>query len=257
MAEIEGGQQRVHHAAGPGPVRRRPEDVGGLGEPVLRGDEAGQVADQRAVRQQGALGRAGGAGGIEQDGRVRRAGRNGLEFGRLAGQQAAPRQHPLVGEADADDLLQGGTVVADGQQVGAGGVVDDGDTGLGVAQPGLQGLGAEQRRQGQHHRADAVDRHVGHDGFGPLPQYNTDPVAAIHAHLDQAIGQLIGGFGQSGIGPDLAIARFIFVVDGDAPRIRTAGCPAVAARFRDVELQAPASGKFGRAPDIGRSWPML
>ena len=183
-----------------------------------------------------APGRAGGAGGIEQDGRVRRAGRNGLEFGRLAGQQAAPRQHPLVGEADADDLLQGGTVVADGQQVGAGGVVDDGDTGLGVAQPGLQGLGAEQRRQGQHHRADAVDRHVGHDGFGPLPQYNTDPVAAIHAHLDQAIGQLIGGFGQSGIGPDLAIARFIFVVDGDAPRIRTAGCPAVAARFRDVEL---------------------
>ncbi|CUJ26303.1 Uncharacterised protein [Achromobacter xylosoxidans] len=236
MAEIQRGQQRIHHAAGPGPVGRRPEHVGGPRKPVLRGHEAGQVADQRAVRQQGALGRAGGAGGIEQDGRIRRARRHRLEFTGLARQQAAPGQHALVGEADADDLLQVGAVVADGQQVGAGGVVDDGDAGLRIAQAALQGFGTEQGRQRQHHRAHAVDRHVRDHGLRALSQNHTDAVAAAHAHLHQAIGQLIGGLGQPRIGPDLAVAGFIFVVDGDAPRIRTTGCPAVAARFRNVEL---------------------
>ncbi|KAG0740646.1 hypothetical protein G6F24_016947 [Rhizopus arrhizus] len=61
-------------------------------------------------------------------------------------EQAAPGQHALVGEADADDLLQVGAVVTDGQQVGAGGVVHNGDAGFGVAQAGFQGLGAEQGR---------------------------------------------------------------------------------------------------------------
>ncbi|KAG0940826.1 hypothetical protein G6F31_015098 [Rhizopus arrhizus] len=69
-----------------------------------------------------------------------------------------------------------------------------------------------------------------------MPQNDTDPLAAAHAHFHQAVGQLVDGLGQSGIGPDLAVAGLIFVVDGNAPCIRTTGCPAVAARIRNVEL---------------------
>ncbi|MNN40103.1 hypothetical protein D3C81_1541640 [compost metagenome] len=115
-------------------------------------------------------------------------------------------------------------------------MVHDGDPGFGVAQAAFQRFGAEQGRQGQHDAANRVDGHVGDDGFGALPQNDTDPITAAHAHFHQAVGQLIGGFRQPGEGPDLAVAGFIFVVDGNAPRIRTTGCPAVAARFRDVEL---------------------
>ncbi|MNI50734.1 hypothetical protein D3C73_1054200 [compost metagenome] len=115
-------------------------------------------------------------------------------------------------------------------------MVHDGDSCFRVAQAAFQRLGAEQRRQGQHNAPDGVDGHVGYNRFRPLPQHHTDAVAPAHAHLHQAVGQLIDGFGQAGIGPDLAVAGFVFVVDGDAPRIRTTGCPAVAARFRDVEL---------------------
>ncbi len=40
LAEVQRGQQRVHQAAGPGPVGRRPEHVALLREPVVRVDEA-------------------------------------------------------------------------------------------------------------------------------------------------------------------------------------------------------------------------
>ena len=50
-AEVERRQERVHQAAGPRPVRRRPEHRIVLRKPVLAADEARQVADQHPVRQ--------------------------------------------------------------------------------------------------------------------------------------------------------------------------------------------------------------
>ena len=60
-----------------------------LGKPVLAADEAAQVADQRAVRDQRALRRAGGAAGVDEHGRVVGARAHRAEAG--CARAAAPR----------------------------------------------------------------------------------------------------------------------------------------------------------------------
>ena len=236
MAEVQRRQQGVHQPARPGPVGRRPEDVAAAWKPILRGHEAGQVADQHAVRQQGALGRAGGARRIEQDGRVLGARLDRLEGGGLAGQQGAPRQHPLVGEAYPDDLPQRRAAIQRGQDIAAGAFVDHGHARLGVTQALLERVGTEQGGKRQDDGADAVDGHVGDHGFRPLAQHDGHAVAAAHPHADQPVGELVGGLGQAAVSPDLAVAGFVFGVDCDAPRVGGAGGPPVAACLGDVEL---------------------
>ena len=73
LAEIQRGQQRVHQAAGPRPVGRRPEQVARLREAVVRVDEARQVAEQALLRHQRALRRAGRAARVDQQRGVGRA----------------------------------------------------------------------------------------------------------------------------------------------------------------------------------------
>jgi hypothetical protein len=75
-AVVQARQQHVEQAADPGPVGRRPEQVAGLGEQLLRHLHARQVAEQDAVRVQRALRAAGGAGGVDDHRRVVRAGRD-------------------------------------------------------------------------------------------------------------------------------------------------------------------------------------
>jgi hypothetical protein len=77
--KVQRGQQRIHQAAGPGPVgglqntspsrpgSRTPASSAPVhAEPVLAADEAAQVADQRTLRNQRPLGRPGGAAGVDQ-----------------------------------------------------------------------------------------------------------------------------------------------------------------------------------------------
>ena len=66
LAEVQRGQQRVHEAAGPRPVGRRPEEIARLRKAVVRMDEAGQVAEQAAMRHQRALRRAGRAARVDE-----------------------------------------------------------------------------------------------------------------------------------------------------------------------------------------------
>ena len=69
-SEIHRRQQRVHQTSGPSPIRRRPEHVAWLRKPVMRGDEARQVADQRAMRHQRALRRPGRPTRVDQQRRI-------------------------------------------------------------------------------------------------------------------------------------------------------------------------------------------
>ncbi len=69
-SEIHRRQQCIHQTSGPRPIGRRPEHVAGLRKPVVRSDEAGQVADQRAMRHQRALWRAGRPTGVDQQRRI-------------------------------------------------------------------------------------------------------------------------------------------------------------------------------------------
>ena len=93
-AKVQRGQQRVHQPAGPGPVRRAPKHrvraCGQVGQthararrvkakPVLAAHKASQVADERAVGNERALGVAGGAAGVNQHRRVCGQGVDGFE----------------------------------------------------------------------------------------------------------------------------------------------------------------------------------
>ena len=61
------GQQHVHQAAGPGPIRRRPHPIAGLRKELMRKLDAGKVAEQNPMRVEHALGIAGRAGSVDDD----------------------------------------------------------------------------------------------------------------------------------------------------------------------------------------------
>ena len=232
-SEVQRRQQRVHQAAGPGPVGRRPEDVALLRKPVLRRHEAGQVADQRAVRHQRALRGAGRAAGVDQQRRI--LGQRRHEREAVAGlrQQRAPRVAFAVALADDDQVLQRGTVRADRRERGQGAGVDDRDDGVAVLQAVLERVGPEQQRQRHRHRAHLVDGHVRHDGLGALRQDDRDAVTGLHAERLQRVGEAVGVGLQRGVGVRAAVARLVLVVQRDARGLLR---PAPAARLGDVEL---------------------
>ena len=109
-AKVEAGQQGVHQPARPGPVGRRPEHgFRGLfclervkAKPILAAHKAREVTDQCPVRNQGPLGVAGGATGVDQHRRFfspsghgferARAGRHG--WGQVQIGQGARFAHP-------------------------------------------------------------------------------------------------------------------------------------------------------------------
>ena len=78
-AVMPGREEHVEEAADPRPVGGSPEAIAGLGKAVVRMLDAGQMSEEHAVRVQGSLGLAGGAGGVDDDGRVLGSGVDGLE----------------------------------------------------------------------------------------------------------------------------------------------------------------------------------
>mmetsp|Transcript_53761 Transcript_53761/g.126787 ORF Transcript_53761/g.126787 Transcript_53761/m.126787 type:complete len:404 (-) Transcript_53761:79-1290(-) len=251
-AEVERGQQRVHQAAGPGPVGRAPEHSVARparverveAEPVLARDKAAQVADECALRDQCALGVAGGAAGVDQDGRVSRLGRHGLEARRLGLDGLHPGQFVAVHRAFTDDeeAAQRRATrldLAQRRQCLAGG---DGEHGTAVLQPELQRLGAEQHRQRHGHRADLLDGDVGHGRLEALRQHDGHAVAAAHPLGQQRVRQPVGRALQLRIAVLRAAAAL--AVEVDRRGLGRGARPAAAAGLGDVEVvrHLPAEG---------------
>ena len=74
-AEIEARQQDIEEAADPRPIGRGPVTIAGCREKVVRQLHPRQVPKEHAMGVQRALGLAGGAGGVDDEGRVVDAGR--------------------------------------------------------------------------------------------------------------------------------------------------------------------------------------
>src|SRR5579862_4598529 len=70
LAVVHRRHQRVPQAAGPGPVGGRPESIAWLRKAIMRVLEAGQVADQRAVRKERSLRRTRGSARVDDGGRI-------------------------------------------------------------------------------------------------------------------------------------------------------------------------------------------
>ena len=174
-AEIQRRQQRVHQAAGPRPIRRRPEHVAGLRELIVRVHEAGQVAEQALLRHQRAFRRAGRPAGVDEDRRIGGARGHRRELVRGLLQQPVPVEQPRLARAgDADRVAQAGQAVADRREVRQRCRIDDGDQAFRILQPVFERLGAEQERQRNRDGAQLIAGDVGDRGFGPLRQHDRD-----------------------------------------------------------------------------------
>ncbi len=143
--EVERGQQRVHEAAGPRPIGRRPEQILSLRKNIVRVDESGQVAEHALLRHERALRRPGRAARVNQQ---RRIGGTRGDRGETVGSLC---QHPfpvlgsrLARAGGPDDVSQARQLVADRNEIGKRRWIADGDLGFGIFQPIFQSIGPEQ-----------------------------------------------------------------------------------------------------------------
>ena len=243
-AEIERGQQGVHQAAGPGPVGRAPEHLVVVGaKPVLAADEAGQVADQRAVRNQGAFGRPGGATGVDQHGRVLGQGVARRETLLSASQHRRPVQIALpLRRAHSHHRAQAGAIRAHSQEIADGALVHQRRHRTTVLQAVDQGIGAEQHGQRHRHRAHLVQRHVGNGRLGALRHHHRHAVASRDTGPLQGMAELVGLGLQCGVAELAAGATFVLPGHRRARAPTRVLRPAGAAHLGDVEV-------FGHTPD--------
>ncbi len=249
LAEIERGEQRIHQAAGPGPVGGRPEQVARLRVPVVRVHEARQVADQALLRHQRALGRAGGAAGVDQQRRISRRGGHRLEPRRRLREQLVERRDERLARAgDADDVGEPRHVAADRDEVRQRLRIDQRDLRFGVGQPVGERVRPEQERQRHRDRAELIDGDVRDDRLRSLRQDQRDLVAAAHAEPGERVGQPVGLLLQVPERVRRRRAGLVLPVERKAgPVLR----PAPAAGVGDVELRrdvpAVAGADFGVA----------
>jgi hypothetical protein len=248
-AKVQRGQQRVHQTARPCPVGWRPEHglaaggqctqaigdgfkrrrkrqlalrTGCKAEQVLAAHKPAEVAHQRTVRNQPALGVACGATGVNQHGwLVGQRVHAGIGVG-CPGQRLGPGQQHGAGAVRPVDLggisqltahhkdvpqtRALGTHLQQGFQTG---LVTNGHVGPAVLQAVSQCLGPEQHGQRHAHRAGLHHPHVGHGGFKPLRQHNGHPVAALHAQATQHVGQATRVLPQLKIGMRMRPHRLI------------------------------------------------
>ena len=155
---------------------------------VVRQLESGEVAEQAPVGVQRALGRSGGARGVDEQGRI-----VGARVGR---RERIARSIDEVPEAPGlavarHDVLQIVEVGADGfDQIAAAGV-DHERAGAAVGEPEGERVGAEQHRERQRDRAELVHRDVGDSGLDALGQDDADPVPAPDAEPVERVGKPI------------------------------------------------------------------
>ena len=253
-AEVQRGQQGVHQAPGPRPVGWRPEHVPLLREPVLRSDEAREVADQCAMRHQGALRRAGRSARVDQQRRVVRQGRDEVGVVAVLRQQGAPFVTFAIARADDDQVPERRATRADRGDRRQRAGVDDRRDGVAVLQPILERVRPEQQRQGHRHRAHLVDRDVRDHGLGALRQDDGDAIAHLDVERPQRVREAVGVGLQRGIRVRSAIAALVLAVQRDA---RSFLRPAPAADFRDVEFarHVPPEVVVQRAVLVSHPWP--
>jgi hypothetical protein len=227
--------------------------AGDMGKPVLAADEAAEVADQRAVRDQRPLGRAGGAAGVDQHRGV--VGAVATAAKRADSRASAVRSNPgrrAFGRADRDHRAQGRTRWRARPAARRRPLVDDRHLGFAVVQPVLQRLAAEEHRQRHRDRAQAVDRDVRDGRLEALRHHDGHAVAACHAEPRQRVRQPVGGLVQLAVA--VVGAAAVLVLPGDGHRLGRAPRPARAADLGDVEARRhlPAQAGVDAVVAVGR-----
>ena len=256
-AKVQRGQQRVHQAACPGPIGRRPKHRLAVAvvhaieaKPILAAHKAGQIADQRAVRDQRALGRAGCAAGVNEHRRVVGARSSRTQATELAGQRLRPIDI-AASAIDADQAAQRRATAAQALQGRHGLRIGDCRHRLAVLQAVDQCLRAKQHRQRHGHRPHLQQRHVGHRGFKALRQHDGHAVATPHAQALERCAQGVGRLLQLPVAVNAR--RLARAVLHDGRCLRLAARPAPGTHLRNIEvlIDLPAQALVHEAVVIG------
>ena len=227
-AAVERRQQAVEQAAGPGPVGRRPEAVAGLRKEIVRHLDAGIMPEQHAMGMQRALGRPGGARGVDHHGGIvgRRVFRH--EIRRGTRQRVAHTDGALASAVGRHDQRRQRRNLG---ELGKTLRIGDERAGVGIVQAIADGVDAEQRRERQRDGAELVDGDMERRHLGHLRQQDGDAIPARHAVGAQHVGEAVGGVFQPAVG-NVLVAAGANVQDGEPARIAIG--PRVACGDADV-----------------------
>ncbi len=171
------GKQHVDQSPDPGPIGRGPEQVIFPGEKIVREFHPRQMSQKGAVGVQRAFGRTGGAGGIDNQGRIIGSGVYGLKFGRPFPDQVPEILYIFVFFAACDQNgFKGRQTILDLHDLGQIGHIRYNGFGLTVGQSVFQGIGAEKGEQRYGHRPDLIGRNVAQRCLRALGQKNTQTI---------------------------------------------------------------------------------
>ena len=147
-------------------------------------------------------------------------------------------------------MLERGQAVPDRKQVRQRLRVGQRYARLRVAQPVVERLGTEQKRERKRDCTELVARDMGNRGLGPLRKDDGDLVVATHTQPAQRVGQPVGLVLQFPEGVPRRGAGLVFPVQRDPFMV---GCMPPADRMRDVEVRGnlPAEGVADLAVAVG------
>ena len=189
------------------------------------------------MRNEGALGIARGAAGVDQNGRLIGQRHDRRKLGRHPAKRVKVIHVGPPGRCThPHHATQQRAVFANLEQVGNRAFIADGQHRLAVMQPVFKRVRAEQHGQWHGHRAQLQHRHVSHCSFKALRHHDGHAVASLHTQHGQHTRQAIGLLLQlrismkSGLSP-----RIHYLNSYSFSSIRQFG-PARAADLGDIEL---------------------
>ena len=186
------------------------------------------------MRHQRAFRRTGRAARVDQDRRVVRVRRDGVEMAGRSVKHGFPGHNARCACArDADDVREARTAFPNRQQVRQRLRVDERGLRLAVLQPVFERLGTEQERQRHGDGAELVDGDVRDRRFRPLREDQSDLVAATDPVRRERVGKPVRLLRQIPERPCRARAVLVFPVQREACAIVG---PARAACLREIEV---------------------
>ena len=239
---MQPGQEDVDEAADPGPFGRRPQQVAGLRQELVRHLHAGQMSEQHPVRVQGPFRRAGRSRSVDHQRRIVGGGVGRREGRACARERLGPADRVMRRTVDRDHDAQLGQISADPRELGKPRRVRDERPRAGVAQAIAERIDAEQGGERHGDGAELVDGDMRGRRCRTLGQQDRDAIAGRDPVRREHVGEAVRGLAQGAVGDgsDAAVGRH--VENGDARGI--AGRPAVADVDADIVAlrDTPAEG---------------
>jgi len=198
----EGGDDAVDEAGDPGGVSGAPEEVAGGGEHDI--GEGGAHVFEGAVDVEGAFGLAGGAGGVLEEGGGFGVDLVGVVEGVWGGGEERVEGEDSRGEIggaiNEEDMLEGGKLRADGEELGEEAVLGDDHSGLRAAKAVEKSFFAEGGEEDTGEGEVLESGKKGGEEKGAAREEDGDDIGRLDAEVFEDVGEPVGLAFEVGIG---------------------------------------------------------